>query len=64
MEHQFIISFQIGGFCPLSTDMVCIPSIIIKLALFKQSFSLWLTFYKLYYEKKLALKNWTAFFHN
>ena len=45
MEHQFIISFQIGGFCPLSTDMACIPSIIIK-----QSFSLWLTFYKLYYE--------------
>ena len=26
MEHQFIISFQIGGFCPLSTDMVCMYS--------------------------------------
>ena len=50
MEHQIIISFQIGGFCPLSTDTACIPSIIIKLTLFKQSFSLWLTFCKLYYE--------------
>ena len=50
MEHQIIISFQIGGFCPLSPDMACIAPIIIKVALFKQSFSLWLTFYKLYCE--------------